>query len=190
MENIKLSDLPSQVYLSRIQKSRAVKKANDLLSSGFSKEKAVEGAVGSVLIQKSADVEEMISYEIVYEPDTPDCHDQWMSKETLVKAQADFKKAQEIGAVTENLYHLFDTTAFKIVDHWIQPEMDVTVTQTGELIKAGSWVAKVQYTPEAWELKKAGIVGGLSLQCGGMLNEETGELSDLDFSVTIEEEEE
>lgn len=189
MENITLSDLPSQTPLTRIQKSRVVKQANALLEKGFNKEAAISGAVGSVLVQKSASAgEEMISYEIIYEPDTPDAHGQWMSKETLVKAQQDFKKAQALGAVTENLYHLFDTDSWKIVDHWIQPEIDVTVTQTGEVIKAGSWVAKVQYTPEVWELKKAGIVGGLSLQCGGMLNEETNELSDLDFSISLEEE--
>lgn len=189
MENITLSDLPSQTSLTRIQKSRAVIKANELLKQGFNKEAAVDGAVGSVLVQKSAIDEQMISYEIIYEPETPDLHGQWMSKDTLFKAQQDFKKAQEIGAVTENLYHLFDTESWKIVDHWIQPEIDVTVTETGEVIKAGSWVAKVQYTPETWELKKAGVIGGLSLQCGGMLNEETKELSSLDFSISVEEEE-
>jgi len=189
MDSVNFSDLPSQAILTRIQKGRVVSKANELLKKGFNKKASIEKAVGSVLIQKSAQEEEMISYEVIYEPDTPDAHGQWMSKGTLAKAHEDFKKAQEIGAVTENLYHLFDTDAWKIVDHWIQPEFDVTVSQTGELIKAGSWVAKVQYTPEVWELKKAGIVGGLSLQCGGMLNEETGELSELDFSVSLEEDE-
>ncbi len=188
MKDITLSDLPSQTSLTRIQKSRVVKKANDLMKQGFNKDAAINGAVGSVLVQKSAE-EEMISYEVIYEPETPDLHGQWMSKETLVKAHEDFKKAQSLGAVTENLYHLFDTDSWKIVDHWIQPEFDVTVAQTGEVIKAGSWVAKVQYTPETWALKKAGIVGGLSLQCGGLLNEETNELSNLDFSISLEDEE-
>lgn len=188
MENITISDLSSLASLTLIQKSRAVKKANDLLTNGFSKEKSIEGGIGSVLIQKAKEsVEQMISYDIIYEPDTPDLHGQWMSKETLVKAQSDFKKAQEVGAVKENLYHLAETNQFKIIDHWIQPELDVTVTGTGEVIKAGSWVAKVQYSPVAWELKKAGIVGGLSLQCGGTLNEETNELFDLDFSIAPEE---
>lgn len=189
MENITLSDLPSQTNLTRIQKSRFVKQANELLKQGFNKPASINGAVGSVLVQKSAEQEEMVSYEVIYEPNSPDLHGEWMSAETLAKAQQDFKKAQELGAVTENLYHLFDTDSWKIVDHWIQPEFDVTVAQTGEVIKAGSWVAKVQYTPETWELKKAGIIGGLSLQCGGMLNEETKELSDLDFSISLEEEE-
>ena len=189
MEKITFSDLPSQAPLTRIQKSRAVNKANALLQRGFNKSAAINGAVGSTLVNKSTVEEEMISYEIIYEPDTPDAHGQWMSKETLAKAHEDFKKSYELGAVTENLYHLYDTTSWKIVDHWIQPEFDVIVAATGEVIKAGSWVAKVQYTPETWALKKAGLVGGLSLQCGGILNEETNELYDLDFSVSLEEEE-
>lgn len=189
MENITISDLPPKTSLTRIQKSRVLAKANDFLKDGFNKAASIEKAVGLVLVQKNSDHEEMISYEIIYEPDTPDLHGQWMSKETLEKAQADFKKAQNLGAVTENLYHLFDTDSWHIVDHWIQPEFDVSVTGTGEVIKAGSWVAKVQYSPEVWELKKAGVVGGLSLQCGGTLNDDTNELSNLDFSIAIEEEE-
>lgn len=189
MKTITLSDLPSSANLTQIQKSNAVTKANELLSRGLNKSSAISGAINSTLVQKSNGGEEMISYEIIYEPDTPDAHGEWMSKETLIKACADFKKAQEVGAVTENLYHMFDTETWKIIDHWIQPEFDVLVSQTGELIKAGSWVAKVKYSPEVWELKKAGIIGGLSLQCGAMINDETKELSNLDFSVEIEEEE-
>lgn len=191
METIDFSDLPKQCSLTLIQKSHAVKKAVELQEKGLSKKDAISKAVGLVPIQKSATpAEEMISYEIIYEPNIPDAHGQWMSKDTLVKAQAEFKKAQDVGAVTENLYHLFDTNVFTIVDHWIQPEFDVTVSETGEVIKAGSWVAKVQYnTQEVWELKKAQVVGGLSLQCGGTLNEDTGELYDLTFAIAIEDDE-
>lgn len=186
-----ISDLPSSVSsLTRIQKSHVLGQANRLIKSGKSQEDALAQAVGSVLVQKSAEplTDEMVSYEVIYEPDTPDAHGQWMTKDTLEKAHIAFKKAQDIGAVTENLFHIFDTDTFSIVDHWIQKEFDVTVADTGEVIKAGTWVAKVQYnTPEVWEMKKAGIYGGLSLQCGGMLDEETGELSDLNFNIEVEE---
>lgn len=190
MESITISDLPSTSILSRIQKSRALITANELIKGGASKEDAIAEAVGSVLIRKAAEnsTEEMISYEVIYEPNVKDAHGEWMSKETLVKAQADYKKAQETGAVTENLYHLQDTDTFTILDHWIQPEYDVSVVGTGEIIKAGTWVAKVKYnSPELWEMKKANIVGGLSLQCGGKVNELTGELTDLDFRIAFEE---
>jgi hypothetical protein len=195
METITISSLPSQSRLTLIQKSRVVSTANELIKAGKSKDDALAQAIGSVLIQKAAVAapvtEEMISYEIIYEPDVVDAHGQWMSKDTLVKAQAAYKQAQSTGAVTENLYHLQDTDSFTILDHWIQPEFDVNVATTGEVIKAGSWVAKVKYnTPEIWEMKKAGIVGGLSVQCGGMLNEDTGELKDLDFGIELEEDEE
>jgi hypothetical protein len=195
MSDITISSLPSQSRLTLIQKSRVVRTANELVKAGKSKDEAIAQAIGSVLIQKAADAapatEEMVSYEVIYEPDVPDAHGQWMSKETLVKACEAYKQAQLTGAVTENLYHLQDTDAFTILDHWIQPEFDVTVAQTGEVIKAGTWVAKVKYNSEQlWEMKKANIVGGLSVQCGGMLNEDTGELKDLNFGIELEEDEE
>ena len=57
--------------------------------------------------------------------------------------------------------------------------------------EGGSWVAKVKYNNEAlWEAKKAGIVGGLSIQCTGHVNEETGEITDINFGATIVENEE
>lgn len=186
MESVKISDLPSQTYLSRIQKSKAVKQANALMKSGLSKEAAILKSVSSVNIQKAAGEEEMISYEIIYEPFTPDAHNQWISADEIVKAKASYDKALENGLVKENLFHLEETDSFTITKTWIQEELDVSVTGTGEIIKAGSWVAKVKYNdPSLWELRKAGIIGGLSIQCGAMVNDETGELTDLDFSAKI-----
>lgn len=130
--------------------------------------------------------EQMISYEIIYEPNTVDAHGEWCSAETLVKAQANYEAAYEKGLATENLFHLAETNAFTIVKTWIQPEFDVIVKETGELIKAGSWVAKVQYNdPELWELKKAGVVGGLSVQCSALIDHETHEI--LEFFFDLEE---
>lgn len=187
MENITLSDLPSQTNLTRIQKSRFVKKANGLLKQGFNKAAAVNGAVGSVLVQKAAGEEEMISYEIIYEPDTPDLHGQWMTAETIYKAKESYDLAASAGVVKENLFHMDETDSFSIESTWIQPEIDVTVPETGEIIKAGSWVAKVRYHDALlWELRKASIIGGLSIQCGGFLNEETQELTGIDFTAKVE----
>lgn len=196
-----IADLPvSASSLTLIQKAKALKVVNELIEKGHEPEASVlavvdqlkrvgtDLAVKSVGINKASDSgEEMISYEIIYEPNTPDTHGQWMSPETLVKAQADFTAAQATGAVTENLFHLYDTDAFSIESTWIQPELDVLVQSTGEVIKAGSWVAKVKYKDAGlWELKKANVVGGLSIQCGGGLIEETGELVNLNFGIELE----
>ena len=135
--------------------------------------------------------EQMISYEIIYEPDTIDAHGEWCSAETLVEAQANYEAAYKAGLAVENLFHLFETDAFTIVKTWIQPEFDVIVKETGELIKAGSWVAKVQYNdPDLWELKKAGIVGGLSVQCSALIDQDTHEILEFFFDLEGAPEEE
>lgn len=201
-----IADLPASVSsLSLVQKSKILNIVNGLIDSGLSPEAAIEKASQDILkmksyteIQKStttevvkSDEEQMISYEVIYEPDTRDAHDEWMSAETLVKARDNFEKARQVGAVSENLFHLYDTQSFTIEKTWIQEELDVVVIGTEQVIKAGTWVAKVKYNdPALWELKKANVVGGLSLQCSGMKNEATGELSDLNFGIeTVEDDE-
>jgi hypothetical protein len=133
-------------------------------------------------IIKSKDKEEMISYEVVYEPDTKDAHDQWMSVDTVRKACDNFNKNLEAGTVVPNLFHLKETDMFTIEKSWIQEEFDVTVTETGEPIKANTWVVKVKYNdPDLWELKKAGVIQGVSIGARGILDAETGELTDITF---------
>ena len=133
--------------------------------------------------------EQMISYEVVYEPNVKDSHDEWMSAETLEKACENFNKNLKEGIVKANLFHAQDTESFSVVDTWIQKEFDVNVADTGEPIKAGTWVAKLQYHDEdVWELKKAGVLGGVSIGAMGVLNEETGELTDITFDEIPEQE--
>lgn len=127
--------------------------------------------------------EEQISYEVIYEPDTPDAHGEWMSKEEIVKACENFNKNLKKGVVKANFFHEENTELFEIEDTWVHKELDVTVDGTGEPIKAGTWIAKIRYkNAELWELKKTeGFFGGLSF-CGmSYTNPETGEMTDLTF---------
>lgn len=124
----------------------------------------------------------MISYEVVYEPDTLDAHGEWMSQETVIDACENFNLNLKKGNVSPNLFHLQNTDAFTIEDTWIQKEFDVIVADSQEVIKAGTWVAKLQYNDESlWELKKAGVIGGVSIGATGKVNEETGEITDVSF---------
>lgn len=126
--------------------------------------------------------EEMVSYEVVYESNTVDAHGQWMSQDTLIDACENFNTYLEKGIVKSNLFHLQDTEAFTIVDTWIQKELDVIVERTGEKIKAGTWIAKLKYNDEGlWKLKKAGIVGGVSIGAKGVVDESTGEITNVTF---------
>lgn len=126
--------------------------------------------------------EEMVSYEVVYEPLVKDAHGEWMSEETIAEACDNFNQNLEKGIVSPNLFHLQNTDSFTIESTWVQKELDVKVVQTGEVIKAGTWIAKIKYNDEAlWELKKQGVVGGLSIGGKGKVNKKTGEITDVVF---------
>jgi len=194
-----IADLPASVSsLSLIQKSKILKIANGLITSGLSPDNAVEKASKDIFnmsvvkeaIQKDA-VEEMISYEVIYEPDVKDAHGEWMTAETIRKGKDSFDAARAAGLVKENLFHMAETDSFTIEKTWIQEEFGVVVIESQQVIKAGTWVAKVKYNdPELWLLKKANAVGGLSIQCSGVTDTETGEITDLDFGIELAEENE
>lgn len=140
------------------------------------------------ILKSDSPVEEMISYEVVYEPDTVDSHGHWMSKDTLEKGCSEFNKNLKEGIVKSNLFHLEDTDMFTVEDTWIHKEFDVSVDATGEKIKAGTWISKIQYHDEnLWKLKKANVIGGVSIGAKGFLNEETGEITNLKFDEDIGE---
>lgn len=126
--------------------------------------------------------EEMVSYEIVYEPLVKDAHGEWMTEETLQKACDNFNMNLEKGVVKSNLFHLENTDKFTIESTWIQKELDVVVDATGEKIKAGAWICKIKYHDEdLWTLKKEGVVGGVSIGGKGSINKETGEITNVTF---------
>ena len=126
--------------------------------------------------------EQMISYEIVYEPLVKDAHGEWMSEETLQLACDNFNQNLEKGVVQPNLFHLHNTDKFTIEDTWIQKEFDVLVDATGEKIKAGAWICKIKYHDEdLWTLKKEGVIGGVSIGGKGSINKETGEITNVTF---------
>ena len=144
----------------------------------------LEKAVGTTTQEQKPETldEEMVSYEVIYEPFTKDAHGEWMSDKTIEKAMENFNKNLEKGIVQPNLFHLKDTEAFTIESTWIQKELDVKVIQTDEIIKAGTWVAKIRYNDaDLWQLKKSGVVGGVSIGAVGTINQTTGEITNVKF---------
>lgn len=144
------------------------------------------GVIKADVVENIQPQEEMISFEVVYEPDVKDSHGHWASKETLEKACENFNKNLKKGIVKSNLLHVQDTEDFTVEDSWIQKELNVLVEETGEKIKAGTWVAKLKYhNPELWELKKTGVLGGVSIGAMAEVNEETGELTNISFDEAL-----
>lgn len=127
--------------------------------------------------------EEMISYEVVYEPNVKDAHGEWMSVETVAKACDDFNQYLESGVVQPNLFHQENTDTFTIEKTWIVPEIDMVVEATGEKVAAGTWIAKIKYNSDhLWTLKKAGVIGGVSIGAIGKVNKKSGEITDVSFA--------
>ncbi len=146
---------------------------------------AITKAFGEIEQETKPDVvaEEMVSYEIVYEPLVKDAHGEWMSEETLALACENFNANLQKGVVQPNLFHLQNTDTFTIEDSWIQKEFDVVVEATGEKIKAGAWVCKIKYhDDDLWILKKAGVIGGVSIGGAGSIDPETGEITNVTFN--------
>ncbi len=124
--------------------------------------------------------EERISVEIVYIPDERDAHGQWMSVQTVQAACEDFNYNLAAGKISANLYHISNTDKFEILKSWVQEEINVVAN--GQTIPAGTWLVKLRYSPELWEMKKAGKLQGVSIGCRGVVDQQTGEISQVSFS--------
>ncbi|MGU5528911.1 XkdF-like putative serine protease domain-containing protein [Aeromonas caviae] len=124
--------------------------------------------------------EERISVEVVYVPGEQerDSHGQWMSKATVAAACKDFN--DNLHSISPNLYHISNTNKFEILKSWIN-EIDM-VSPTGQEVKEGTWLVKLRYSPELWEMKKAGKIQGVSIGCRGVVDQQTGEISQVSFS--------
>lgn len=169
---------PTAEKLSEKQKESTKKSLLESISD------LIEKAFGDVSSEEPFEVfdEEMVSYEVIYEPLVKDAHGEWMSNETIEAAMSNFNENLKKGVVKANLFHMKNTDLFTVEDTWIQKEMDVQVVQTGEVIKAGTWVAKIKYNDKAlWELKKSNVIGGVSIGGKGYVNPETGEITNVTF---------
>ena len=124
--------------------------------------------------------EERISVEIMYVPEEFDAHNQFMTAETIRKACEDFNSNLAAGNISANLYHLSNTNKFEILKSWIN-EIDM-VSPTGQEVKEGTWLVKLRYSPELWLEKKAGKIQGVSIGCRGVVDQQTGEITDVSFS--------
>ncbi|WP_422840711.1 XkdF-like putative serine protease domain-containing protein [Aeromonas veronii] len=124
--------------------------------------------------------EERISVEVVYVPGEQerDSHGQWMSAQTVQAACEDFNN--NLSNISPNLYHISNTNKFEILKSWVQEEIDVVAN--GQTIPAGTWLVKLRYSPELWEMKKAGKIQGVSIGCRGVVDQQTGEISQVSFS--------
>lgn len=86
--------------------------------------------------------------------------------EDLVKS---FNESNESGILQTSLFHGHKTEAFKIIKAWVN-QCDCYIGE--ELVPEGQPIAKIQFINEkAWELRKQGILTGLSIGARAQVEE-------------------
>lgn len=110
------------------------------------------------------DDEQMIATDVVYAPFELDAHGEWMSDTTIKKACDSFNSLWDDGKISMNLFHIKNTDQIKLLKSYV---LDEDTAYGDQVIKKGTWVAEYKFLDEnLWKLKKAGVIGGLSI-CGG-----------------------
>lgn len=134
-----------------------------------------------VKINKSVDLEERKCLEVMFEANKEDLHGNWYTEETIVKAKDSYDK----NVVPANLFHMVEAEGFEIQDTFILEEDTTYTTDTSEVfVKKGSMMAWTHYSDdELWEFKKSNELGGLSPAFLGDINKETGEITNVAFSL-------
>lgn len=140
-------------------KDKLVKLFSDFLDN------AVGPTKNTLPLVKKFDNELMQATEVVYEPNKLDAHNEWMSKATVALLCERLKKAFfEDGNACINLFHMkpLEKSEVELLDIYIQ-DKDIYVGE--DLVPEGTCIATVQYhNQELWEMRKAGIIGGFSVQ--------------------------
>ncbi|KJJ42979.1 phage portal protein [Bacillus subtilis] len=108
------------------------------------------------LFTKSEQDEQKLVYGIVYEPDVPDAHGDFMTAEEIEKAAHGFlAEAREI-----DINHSFEGGTGVVVESYVAPD-DFMIGS--KQITKGSWVLVTRASDEVWEQIKAGIITGYSM---------------------------
>ncbi|OLP64074.1 hypothetical protein BACPU_28210 [Bacillus pumilus] len=107
------------------------------------------------VLTKAEDAHRLV-YGVVYEPNTPDAHQDYMSAKEIERAAHGFMKdARHI-----DKQHDFQNGVGEVVESYIAPaEFEVG----GELIQKGSWVLVTKASQEIWEQIQQGHITGYSM---------------------------
>lgn len=112
--------------------------------------------MSAYFIEKSANDELRQGTYVVLEPDEEDLHGDTYSEEEVRKACHNFNTSLE----KARLDHQVETEEMSFVESYIAPA-DIKIGE--EMVKKGTWMAVVQYSPELWQDVKSGKYTGLSI---------------------------
>lgn len=117
---------------------------------------------------KSEPDEQKLVYGIVYEPDVPDAHGDYMTAEEIEKAAHGFlADARNI-----DTNHNFEGGTGEVVESYVAPD-DFEIGNA--VIRKGSWVLVTKASDEVWDQIKAGVITGYSMAGTADVYEEPAE---------------
>ena len=116
-----------------------------------------------------ASEEEQIALELIYEPNVPDAHRQYMSEDTIEKGCQNFEENRKKGVVKANLFHVKATDDIEILRTFTMPiESEIG----GYKVTKGTWLGEMKYISKSlWEARKAGTLAGVSIGGRGVVHE-------------------
>ncbi|MED2944213.1 XkdF-like putative serine protease domain-containing protein [Bacillus swezeyi] len=148
--------MPRELVNAKITHVSYVDKAANQKQFFFMKSEKQPDFQKEIKVLTKAEDEKKLVYGIVYEPDTPDAHGDFMTAAEIEKAAHGFlKDAREI-----DKQHDFQGGVGEVVESYVAPA-DFEVN--GETIKKGSWVLVTKASDEVWEQIKKGDITGYSM---------------------------
>ncbi|WP_016886617.1 MULTISPECIES: XkdF-like putative serine protease domain-containing protein [Bacillus] len=148
--------MPRELVNAKITHVSYVDKAANQKQFFFMKSEKQPDFQKEIKVLTKAEDEKKLVYGIVYEPDTPDAHGDFMTAVEIEKAAHGFlKDAREI-----DNQHDFQGGVGEVVESYVAPA-DFEVN--GETIKKGSWVLVTKASDEVWEQIKKGDITGYSM---------------------------
>ncbi|MFS0655641.1 XkdF-like putative serine protease domain-containing protein [Bacillus sp. 179-C3.3 HS] len=148
--------MPRELRNAKITHVSYVDKAANQKKFFFMKAKRKPDFQKKVSVLTKAEDAHRLVYGVVYEPNTPDAHQDFMSAKEIEKAAHGFMKdARHI-----DKQHDFQAGVGEVVESYIAPA-DFEVG--GELIQKGSWVLVTKASQEIWNQIQQGHITGYSM---------------------------
>lgn len=145
---------------------------NDISDSELNKEEELPKI--EMQVAKALNEELMQVTYVAMKADSTDLHGDFTTADEVRKAKESFNKALIQKQTMSNLFHMFETTAFDVIESYLAP---ADMSLNGHLVQKSDWLVTLQINDESlWEMVKKGEVVGLSI--GAVASVETLEESE------------
>ena len=114
-----------------------------------------------IKVAKSLNEELMQVTYVAMKADFTDAHGDYTSADEVRKAKESFNKALMKKQTMSNLFHMFETNTFDVIESYIAP---ADMSLNGHYVQKGDWLMTIQCNDESlWQMVKKGEVVGLSI---------------------------